>query len=185
MNRSEAERDYSGVPTAELAVLYQEKTDCDYRTFAARIGMDEGDLKKIVVTQKYAFTGLTWADKIVMGLGENLSLLVHDDRLHIIPARGSLNAARRIIEDTLVLSATETMEEARLSIKDVIDQGLLPPTSVKEMQRRAEKLIALRGELALATPEQADRLRRESERSKERLARKRAEANGQGTAVAA
>lgn len=169
------ERDYSGVPTAELAALYNERTDCDLRTFAARIEMDERDLKKVVVSQHYPFTGLFVADKIVTGLGENISALIGDGELHLIPARGSRNAARRIVEESILTENDEVCVVHEIdSIEGLEALGIGVPSD-EEIEKRIAKLLALRGELAIKSPEQEERLRRDAERSSVRLARKREE----------
>lgn len=157
LNSNQNERDYSGVPTAELARLYDQYIDVsDIEIFAARIGMDERDLKKIVQSQHYPFTGLRIADKILDGLDLNLSALVERGEIHVIPARDSMKAALRIVEDEIW--ATEE------------DPDFVRPSD-EEIEARAKALLLARETYVVKTPEQEERLRRDSLRSQARVAR--------------
>lgn len=149
------ERDYSGFATAEVAAVYDRYIDTDLVTFASRIGMDERDLKKIVQTQNYTFTGLRVADEIVIGLGQNVGHLIEIGELHVVPARDSANAARRIVEDEYWVEDLDVPTES-------------------EMEERIAELLELRRTLCIKSPEQEERLRRDSQRSMDRQARLRA-----------
>lgn len=158
-------RDYSGVPTRELAAVYKRYADCDHRTFAERIGMDERDFKKVVVTQNYSFTGLGVADEIVNGLGLNLSALIATGELTVVPARESRNAAKRMVED------------------EFWAKGLEAPNA-EDVKERVDALLRLRKKHCIPTEAQEDRLRRDSERSAARLARLRSSGAAVSTVVA-
>lgn len=155
-------RDYAGVPTAELVALYEQYSDTDLVTFAARIGMDERDLKKIVLTQDYAFVGWTKTEKILEGLGLNSSVLLNQGLLHEVPARDSRKTAQKLAEDEFWR-------------KVEVGDRLSPPTE-REMNERITELLALRDETVVKSPEQAERLRRDSERAQARTAQKKKQA---------
>ena len=151
-----SDRDYSGVPTAELAAVYNRYIDCDFLTFAARVEIDERDLKGYVLTEKYPFTGLTIVDKIVTALGQTLNTLVELGELHIIPAARGRDKGRG---------------NARLIIEDEYWVKELDPPSQEELDARITELLELRESLCEPSEEQRDRLRRDSERSMARQAR--------------
>lgn len=165
------ERDYTGVSLDEMVSVFQryQDPDCDLRTFAHRIGMNESTLKHKLAGNDGPFVGLGTVDKIVAGLGQSLSSLIESGELTIIPARSSRNSALRMIEDTLVLKATEeigTIESARMTFEEAVSQGLLVPPSEEEMEQRIEAILRLRGEFALrGCSESDDRLSRDAERS--------------------
>lgn len=96
-------RDYSGVPTAELVTIFEQylkDTGESFDSFARRVPMDEQDLKKTLVSQNYAFTGLATADKILLhGMGFNISQMAANGEIHVVPARSSRKAARYMVED--------------------------------------------------------------------------------------
>lgn len=164
------ERDYTGVSLEEMVAVFQryQDPDCDLRTFAHRIGMNESTLKHKLAGTDGPFVGLGTVDKIVTGLGQSLNSLIEGGELTIIPARGSRNSALKMVEDTLVLKATEhigTIESARMTFAEAVEQGLLVPPSKEEMEERVTKLLRLRGELAFGVPDNADRLARDTERA--------------------
>lgn len=162
-----SERDYTGVAVIEMAAVFEKYVDCDIRTFAERIGMEESTLKHNLAGKDGPFIGLKTVDKIVLGLGQDLHTLTTSGELTIIPARGSRNSARRMIEDTLVLHATEhigTVESARMTFGEAVAQGLLVPPSKQDMDDQITEMIRLRGELALTSSDgRAERMRRDAE----------------------
>lgn len=134
----------------------------DFETFAGRVPMDERDLKKILITQNYPFVGLNIADKILFhGMDLNVSQLSMDDEIHVVPARNSRNAARKMVED---------LEEA---IR--YDQDLAPDVVIftkDEYEEKIDELLELRRQTVVATDEQKERLKNDSARSAKRLQEK-------------
>ena len=120
------QKDYSGVPTSELAAVYARYADVDFGIFADRIGHDERDLKKVLISQYYPFTGLRIADEICMGLDRNVTHLIFNGELHIVPARESLATAMKIVEDYLYAQQAYAPEFEMTKIeKQVMAQGLV------------------------------------------------------------
>ena len=159
-DRSTTDRDYSGVATAELAAVYEKYNDCDIVTFAARVGIDERDLKGYVITPKYPFTGLSIADRIVEGLGQTLNTLVEHGELHIIPAARGKDRGR---------------VSARLMVEDEYWVRDLDPPSQEVIDARINELLELRRTLCVPSQAQAERRRRDIERAMARQTRLREE----------
>jgi len=65
---------------------------------AERIGMDVRDLKKIVSLGKYRTTGIGLADRILTGIGANLTSLADTGELTVIPSPGP-EAPAKMAED--------------------------------------------------------------------------------------
>lgn len=172
MSGASLERDYSGAPTSELATLWEKYTDTDLVTFAERIGMDDRDLKKIVIYQNYAFTGLRAVDMIVTGLGLDLHSLVEDGELHIVPSRATVSTARKIAEDEFWTTHEESIHDEH-SVR-VLERELIERED--EIVARALELVELRNTLCAYSEAQQDRVRRDSERSNQRQKRNRATA---------
>lgn len=148
-------RDYSGVPTSELAAVYAEYKDTnDFAIFADRIGMDERDLKKVLVTQLYPFTGLRVADKILMGIGQNLSALVLAEELHIVPARDSMSTAMKMVEDEISCNTCERLADPEGPCPTCQGTGIEPGREMTKAQKqdRAHELVVLRRELCYPSP---------------------------------
>lgn len=118
--------------------------------------MDERDLKKVVLTQNYTFTGLKVADEILLGLGLNISWLVRSGELTIVPAHERWKSAERMVEDE----------------KWVAELRGLPAPTEAEIEERIAALTELRRTLCVETSEQRDRLDRDAARTRARLARK-------------
>lgn len=70
----------------------------DIGKFAEHIGMEEGNLKKILVTQKYAFTGLDKADRILLGLGLTITQLEMRGEITVVPS-AKANSAKKMADD--------------------------------------------------------------------------------------
>lgn len=146
-----AERDYSGVSTAELAKVIKEHAP-DYQNWAELNDIDPRRIRDIF-EEKYNFTGLGFADKVCTALGLRI-----DDYLTVIPA-DKRNAGLNM--------ATDELEIASL-LWD------LPAPTQEQIEARAAELRTLREEvLGPPTEAQIERLRADNERSKERLARQR------------
>jgi len=141
---------------------------CDLRSFAYRIGMDERDLKKVVVSQNYAFTGLKVADLICMGLGFSIADLARRGTLTIVPGSEHWNSSVRMAQDEYRTALEgvldpETIETTPLALAYKM-AGLEPPEP-EEIEDRADALRWLRERLVQETDEQRERLVRDRGRS--------------------
>lgn len=148
------DRDYSGVSTAALAEAIHENVPEDYEIWAESIGISARHIRRIFAVD-YQFTGLGIADKICHSFGRRV-----DDLMVVIPS-DTKNAAEKMAKDELEVLA-ESMD--------------LPTPTAAEIMDRAAELQTLRQQtLGDPTPEQYDRLSRDSDRTKDRLSRMRKE----------
>lgn len=93
-------RDYTGVSTRELGEIFQRHfpPDALLGDFAELVEIDDRELKRIVYTYNYQFVGLDKADRILLGLGLNISHLVSLGEITIVPANNK-GAAIQMAED--------------------------------------------------------------------------------------
>lgn len=158
MTEVAAEKDYTGVPTSELAKIFWENLDVDLHIFADRIGMDERDLKKVVRYQTYVTTSLLVAERILTGL--ELDHLLSNGGITIVAMRDSENCYRKMAEEAFCIRAeVGSIEEAKR-------QGKAVP-SKEEMLSQIEAYRATRVEHCTRTPEQEAEIRRQSERKRQ------------------
>jgi hypothetical protein len=132
LKRAPVERDYTCVPTAQLAALfheYRDRTD-SLADIAERAELDVRDLKKIVNLGKYRTTNLALADRILNAIGQNLTSLVHAEVLVVIPLPGRDNAAK--------MARDEWYTDGRGL------PGGSPAPGPPERKRRIDELVALR-----------------------------------------
>lgn len=158
--KGRSERDYSGFSTAEFSVVFWKYLDCDLEIFADRIKMHERDLKKIVEEPSYAFVGLGQVDVIVEALGQNLSHLVGIGELTPVPARDSRTSAVKMVRD---------------EIGNEDENGVLTLDGIpnEEIEERVQALLELRRTLCVVSEAQAERLRRDAERTTKRREREK------------
>lgn len=160
-------RDYSGVPTAQLAEVYHRYTTySDIGLFAEKIGMEEGNLKKILLTQKYPFTGLHNADLILLGLGLNISQLARTGEITVVPAGEKWHSADRIVADLQWMRETSgsyATEEGEIVGSTPMDDN--------EVAAHIAKLKELRVTLCAPSDKQREILERDVARLKARQAR--------------
>ena len=149
------EQDFTGCPTWQVAAIYKKYRDKDISIIAERCEMDVRDLRKYVITQNWSFTGLKVADKIFVALGLSLNTLVENGEVVIVPKVAAMKTALRMVEDE-IWAANE------------FGDGLV--MTDEEKRARAVELVALREKLCEKTPEQAERSKREWERSAARAA---------------
>lgn len=157
----QGQRDYSGVPTREVVAAYVRYSGLEdpmsqsaQQDFAEQIGMSARTLKDII-EERYAFTGISNADLIIEGLGQSLHVLEHHGEIHVVPARKSRNAAEMMALDFFYSVGLD--DPSRKDIDDHIDD-----------------LLESRERYVVASSEQEERLRRESEIASKRNAAKRA-----------
>lgn len=151
-----AERDYSGVPTAELADhfrRYQKSTGVDFRAFAKNVGMEERELKKILISQEYAFTGLRLADRILLGMELNVSQMAEAGDIHVV-CRDARTCAKQLVLDQWNWDEDE---------RDWIEQD--PPEDLEdlidaEMARRAQYIVLTEAQVARLQADSARAARR-------------------------
>ena len=92
-------KDYSGFATREFAEMFNRYLTVPLTTFADQIGMDIRDLKRIVGdSPKHDFVGLKTADRLMMGLGMNITEVVRRGEVTVIPGSSS-NDALKMAED--------------------------------------------------------------------------------------
>lgn len=177
-------KDCTGVPTKELAATYWEHVDVSTEEFSGRIEMSERDLKKIVVEQRYSFQGMSTVERICDGLGIDADELLRSGELTLLPsaAMRSLDKnARRMVEDEiwckvyaeLNFPLSVSASEANRRTDEMVKQRFAE-IGDEEIEARIQRLKDLREEKCSLSPEQADRLRRESARNAERKTRERA-----------
>lgn len=181
-------RDYSGVATDRLAAIYNRYVDVDHTTFAARIGMNERQLKSIVHHIEYPWTGLGNADKIILGLGLAPDVLGSDE-LPIVPG-GLQNveiAAQYMIEDRLYAEIssewdapffdleTEEGQNAHKLMETLIKREINERLTAREADLAIErmKLVASK---PVPNEEQRERLDRDAARTKARNKKRQAAA---------
>lgn len=111
-------RDYTGVAVWQLANVFNRLHKGNIERTAERIpprGMDSRDLKKIIMYQETRFAGLHTADRILLGIDENITALSQAGEIVIIPAPNRY-APYKMAEDefwALDLEPTEEEFEAR------------------------------------------------------------------------
>lgn len=150
-------RDYSGVSTAQLVEVYERHTNfTDIGLLAEVTGMDEGNLKKILVDQKYPWTGLHIADTILLGIGQDIEVLAHHGEITIVPGAAKFKGAEKMVADTQWL--LETSGSA--------------PMDDDEVAARIAELTTLRETLCATSDKQREILERDAARIKARQARK-------------
>lgn len=130
--------DVSGIPSAQLKILVEEHLDTDLANLARRVGIDYRYLRRLVLTPTTPVVKLGLADKILMALDLNLTLLADEGLITIVPLRGSRTAAQKIVDDEIWLAE---------------DTGLPMPTE-EEVETRIANLMAAYGEYCQPTPEQ-------------------------------
>lgn len=153
-------KDYSGFSTAEFSKVFWKYLDCDFEIFADRINMHERDLKKLVVNPSYAFLGLGQADIIINGLGQNINHLINIGELTVVPARDSRNSALKMVRDEIGVEN----EEGELDLGSIPDE---------EIEERIQNMLELRRNLCVVSEAQAERLRRDAERTTKRREREK------------
>lgn len=148
--------------TSQLAEVYARHVDTDIRSFADRIGMDERDLKKVVLTQNYAFTGLKVADEICMGFGYSISDLVRLGELTIVPAHERWRSAERMAADEVWLAEVSEWPD-----EDTGEMLPMPVPTPEEVEARVQELKKLRATLCAETEHQRARLDSDAQRARD------------------
>lgn len=120
--------------------------------FAERVGINERDLKKIVLEQKAPFLGLKHVYSILeTGLDLSVYTLVSNKKLTIIPS-GVAGCAERMVDDQIAaeVAGQDMAKCVGLSNKEwnkILEQKIIQRKKVLgtfEIQRRVEELRMLR-----------------------------------------
>lgn len=101
-SKTEAERDYSGVPSRQLAAVierYRDRSETQI-VLAERIGINPRDLRKLITPgrdARFRIVDLGKADRVLTAMELNISALVAQGELEIVPVRET--DAERIAQD--------------------------------------------------------------------------------------
>ena len=123
------ERDYTGVATWQLSEVFHRYNQNTMEQVSAHIpfGMHVRDLKKVVLTQAYAFTGLHVADRIFLAINKNISALAMSGEIIIIPANTKAAPVRMAQDEFWIKGIEPTQEELlyRASELEGLRDGML------------------------------------------------------------
>jgi hypothetical protein len=139
-----ATRDYTGVSTRELGEIFQRHFPADafLADFAEAIGVDDRELKRILINHTYQFVGLDKADRILLELGLNISHLVSLGEITVVPA-GNKRAAIQMADDEFwAKGETPTREQLECraaELRDLRGWVLGPRTPEQEETLAADK----------------------------------------------
>ena len=142
------DKDYTGFSTRAFSNIYNKYCQEDLNTVAERVppkgpnsrkGMDPRDLQRLVVNPEGKFTGLHLADRVMMAIGKNISTLVHNGEIIIVPAPFK-GAAMKMAIDEVITRYPEEAEEWIISKLDM-------PKIQKMLKKREKELIELREEV--------------------------------------
>lgn len=112
-------RDYSGVPSKQLAQLVR-MSGVKVGVLAQRIGMDESDLRKHVInTKPNQWTSLMIADRILLGIGLNITHLELSGEIDVIPAVGNTAARKMAVDYYWARDEIPTREEVTKLAKEL------------------------------------------------------------------
>lgn len=133
--------DVSGIPSAQLAALVEQHLDTDIATFARRVGIDSRYLRRLVFNPVTPVVKLGIADRVLMALDLNMTILESEGLITIVPLRETATAAMRIVDEEIAVAQ---------------ESGLPAPTE-DAVQERIASLLAAYADNCQPTPEQIAR----------------------------
>jgi hypothetical protein len=139
-----AARDYTGVSTRELGEIFQRffPEDAELLYFAQEVGIDDRELKRIVYLNTYQWVGLDKADRILLGLGLNISHLASIGEITIIPASNKRAAIQMAGDEFWAKGETPSPDELETradELRKLRGWVLGPKTDLQEQVSEKER----------------------------------------------